>query len=67
VPEIHLRASKQIQYSISSIGGKDLDITKINDKVVVSLHTTRKWNSSRRCSCSSITSHSVVSVVDDRG
>jgi len=38
VPEIRaaFERQKQIEYSISSIGGKDLDITKINDKVVVS-------------------------------
>ena len=27
---------KEIEYSISSITGKDLDITKVNDKVVIS-------------------------------
>ena len=37
VPEIRaaFERQKQIEYSISSISGKDLDITKINDKVVV--------------------------------
>jgi Tfp pilus assembly protein PilE len=38
VPEIRaaFERTKQIEYSITSIGGKDLDITKENDKVVVS-------------------------------
>ena len=38
VPEIRAAFEKQkeIEYSISSIGGKDLQITKENDKVVVS-------------------------------
>jgi hypothetical protein len=38
VPEIRAAFEKQkeIEYSISSIGGKDLSITKENDKVVVS-------------------------------
>lgn len=37
VPEIRQAFDKQkeIEYSISSIGGKDLDITKENDKVVI--------------------------------
>ena len=38
VPEIRaaFEKQKQIEYSISSIDGKDLQITKENDKVVVS-------------------------------
>jgi Domain of unknown function (DUF4845) len=38
VPEIRaaFERSKQIEYSITSISGKDLDITKVNDKIVVS-------------------------------
>jgi hypothetical protein len=38
VPEIRaaFERQKQIEYSITSIGGQDLEITKINDKVVVS-------------------------------
>ncbi len=38
VPEIRaaFERAKQIEYSITSIGGKDLDITKENDQVVVS-------------------------------
>src|SRR5215470_5568233 len=38
VPEIRaaFERQKQIEYSISSISGRDLDITKVNDKVVVS-------------------------------
>ena len=38
VPEIRaaFERTKQIEYSIVSIEGKDLDITKENDKVVVS-------------------------------
>jgi hypothetical protein len=38
VPEIRnaFERTKQIEYSIVSISGKDLDITKENDKVVVS-------------------------------
>jgi hypothetical protein len=38
VPEIRaaFEKQKQIEYSISSIGGKDLQITKENDQVVVS-------------------------------
>jgi hypothetical protein len=38
VPEIRSAFQKQkdIEYSITSIDGKDLDITKVNDKVVVS-------------------------------
>jgi Tfp pilus assembly protein PilE len=38
VPEIRaaFERTKQIEYSITSISGKDLDITKENDKVVVS-------------------------------
>jgi hypothetical protein len=37
VPEIRQAFDKQkeIEYSITSIGGKDLDITKENDKVVI--------------------------------
>ena len=37
VPEIRQAFDKQkeIEYSISSIGGKDLEITKENDKVVI--------------------------------
>ncbi len=37
VPEIRSAFDKQkeIEYSITSIGGKDLDITKENDKIVV--------------------------------
>ncbi|MDE2095079.1 MAG: DUF4845 domain-containing protein [Burkholderiales bacterium] len=37
VPEIRQAFDKQkeIEYSIQSIGGKDLDITKENDKVVI--------------------------------
>ena len=37
VPEIRAAFEKQkeIEYSISSISGKDLDITKENDKVVI--------------------------------
>ncbi len=38
VPEIRaaFERTKQIEYSITSIGGNDLDITKVNDKIVVS-------------------------------
>jgi uncharacterized membrane protein YhiD involved in acid resistance len=38
VPEIRaaFERQKQIEYSISSISGKDLSITKENDKIVVS-------------------------------
>ena len=38
VPEIRnaFEKQKQIEYSITSIGGKDLQITKENDQVVVS-------------------------------
>jgi len=38
VPEIRLAFEKQkdVEYSITSISGKDLNITKENDKVVVS-------------------------------
>ena len=38
VPEIRaaFERQKDIEYSITSIGGKDLNITKENDKVVVS-------------------------------
>ena len=38
VPEIRaaFERQKQIEYSISSISGKDLNITKENDKIVVS-------------------------------
>jgi hypothetical protein len=38
VPEIRsaFEKTKEIEYSITSIGGKDLDITKVNDKVVIS-------------------------------
>ena len=38
VPEIRTAFEKQkeIEYSIQSIGGKDLNITKENDKVVIS-------------------------------
>ena len=38
VPEIRgaFEKQKEIEYSITSIGGKDLSITKENDKVVVS-------------------------------
>jgi len=38
VPEIRaaFERTKQIEYSIQSISGKDLDITKENDKVVIS-------------------------------
>jgi hypothetical protein len=37
VPEIRnaFEKQKEIEYSITSIGGKDLDITKENDKVVI--------------------------------
>lgn len=37
VPEIRaaFERQKEIDYSISSISGKDLEVTKINDKVVV--------------------------------
>ncbi|MFZ5542124.1 MAG: DUF4845 domain-containing protein [Pseudomonadota bacterium] len=37
VPEIRIAFDKQkeIEYSIQSIGGKDLEITKENDKVVI--------------------------------
>jgi Domain of unknown function (DUF4845) len=37
VPEIRaaFERTKQIEYSISSIGGKDLDITKENEKLVI--------------------------------
>jgi len=37
VPEIRnaFEKQKEIEYSITSIGGKDLDITKENDKIVV--------------------------------
>jgi hypothetical protein len=37
VPEIRsaFEKQKEIEYSIVSIGGKDLEITKVNDKVVV--------------------------------
>jgi hypothetical protein len=38
VPEIRVafEKAKEIEYSIQSISGKDLDITKENDKVVIS-------------------------------
>jgi uncharacterized membrane protein YhiD involved in acid resistance len=38
VPEIRTAFEKQkeIEYSIQSVGGKDLEITKVNDKVVIS-------------------------------
>jgi type II secretory pathway pseudopilin PulG len=38
VPEIRsaFEKQKQIEYSITSISGKDLDVTKENDKVVIS-------------------------------
>ena len=38
VPEIRaaFERTKQIEYSIQSLSGKDLDITKENDKVVIS-------------------------------
>ena len=38
VPEIRaaFERQKQIEYSIASIGGKDLEITKENDKVIIS-------------------------------
>ncbi|GIX23123.1 MAG: hypothetical protein KatS3mg122_0354 [Caldimonas sp.] len=38
VPEIRAAfdRQKQIEYSITSISGADLDITKVNDKIVVS-------------------------------
>jgi hypothetical protein len=38
VPEIRtaFERQKQIEYSITSISGKDLDITKENDKIVIS-------------------------------
>lgn len=38
VPEIRtaFEKTKEIEYSIQSISGKDLDITKENDKVVIS-------------------------------
>jgi len=38
VPEIRaaFERQKQIEYSITSIGGKDLEVTKVNEKVVVS-------------------------------
>ncbi|HWP20315.1 MAG TPA: DUF4845 domain-containing protein [Burkholderiaceae bacterium] len=38
VPEIRaaFERQKQIEYSITSISGQDLDITKVNDQVVVS-------------------------------
>jgi len=37
VPEIRSAFEKQkdIEYSITSIGGKDLQVTKVNDKVVI--------------------------------
>jgi hypothetical protein len=37
VPEIRaaFERQKQIEYSITSISGKDLEITKVNDKIVV--------------------------------
>lgn len=37
VPEIRaaFERQKQIEYSISSISGKDLEVTKVNDKIVV--------------------------------
>lgn len=37
VAEVRLAFDKQkdIEYSISSIGGSDLDITKVNDKLVI--------------------------------
>jgi len=37
VPEIRNAFEKQkdIEYSITSIGGKDLQVTKVNDKVVI--------------------------------
>jgi hypothetical protein len=37
VPEIRnaFEKQKEIEYSITSIGGKDLDITKENDKIVI--------------------------------
>ena len=38
VPEIRnsFDRQKEIEYSIQSLGGKDLDITKVNDKLVIS-------------------------------
>lgn len=38
VPELRnaFDRQKEIEYSIQSIGGKDLDITKVNDKLVIS-------------------------------
>ncbi|MEW6098264.1 MAG: DUF4845 domain-containing protein [Pseudomonadota bacterium] len=38
VPEIRaaFERQKQIEYSITSISGKDLDVTKVNDQIVVS-------------------------------
>jgi hypothetical protein len=38
VPELRVAFDKQrdIEYSIQSISGKDLDITKVNDRLVVS-------------------------------
>lgn len=38
VPEIRsaFEKQKEIEYSIQSISGKDLDITKVNDKIVIS-------------------------------
>jgi hypothetical protein len=38
VPEIRsaFERQKDIEYSIHSIGGKDLKVTKVNDKVVIS-------------------------------
>lgn len=38
VPEIRnsFDRQKEIEYSIQSISGKDLDITKVNDKLVIS-------------------------------
>ena len=38
VPEIRnaFEKQKEIEYSIVSIGGKDLEITKVNEKVVIS-------------------------------
>ena len=44
VPEIRgaFEKQKEIEYSITSIGGKDLSITKENDKVVVSFAYTKE-------------------------
>jgi hypothetical protein len=42
---------KDIEYSISSISGKDLDITKENEKVVIASPTTRRSRCRRRSTC----------------